>query len=205
MTPLDLQVTHAADAAVPAAVGRRHLLGIGAASLLPLLIPGVAAAAPPKRPTGDDVEVLGGLQRLELTLRELYDEAIAGVDGWTDQQAVVMTALREAHEEFANALSALLGNDAPGKRSEIAYATLRTAAKGTPDEVLVGMWGAESSAVATHLAALGALQGIDGAALTSAIQIAEARHCTMLAALAGLTDRALLLVDDEADSLEVKG
>lgn len=208
-----MQATHAAPGDASATVGRRRLLGLGlglgaGASLLPLLSAGTASAAaatPPKSPTADDIELLAAANRLELTLREIYDDAIGGVAGWSDEQAAVMVAIREAHEEFANALSGVLGADAPGERSEVVYAQLRNSAKGTPDEVIVAMWGVESAAVATHLAVLGQLEGTNGAALTASIQIAEARHGTMLAALAGITDRSLLLVDQEAAALEVKG
>lgn len=207
-----MQATHAASGVVPATVGRRRLLGLGlglgaGATLLPLLSAGTAAAAaaPPKSPTADDVDLLAAANRLELTLREVYDDAITGVAGWTDEQAAVMVAMREAHEEFANAISGALGADAPGERSETAYAALRNAAKGTPADVLVAMWGVESAAVATHMAILGQLVGTNGAALTASIQIAEARHCTILADLAGITDRSLLLVDQEAAAIEVKG
>lgn len=186
--------------------GRRAVLaaglgaGLGAAfALLPGLHGAAAAAAatPPKAPTEGDIEQLGAAQRLELSLRDVYDDAIGGVAGWNDEQAAVMVALRESHEEFANALSASLGTDAPGERSEVAYAELRNAAKGTPDEVLPKMWAVESRAVATHLAVLGALEGTDGAELTAAIIAAEARHCTVLADLAGIADPSLRLVDEE--------
>lgn len=207
-----MQVTHVAPGDASASIGRRRLLGLGlgigaGASLLPLLsagTAGAAAATPPKGPTADDIELLAAANRLEITLREVYDDAISGVSGWTDQQAAVMVAMREAHEEFANALSGALGSDAPGERSEVVYAQLRNAAKGSPADVIVAMWGVESAAVATHLAVLGQLEGTNGAALTASIQVAEARHCTILADLAGITDRSLLLVDQEAAAIEVK-
>ena len=78
-----------------------------------------AAATPPKAPTADDVELLAAAQRLELALRDVYDDAIANVADWADAEAAVMVAVREAHEEFANALSAALGRKAPNKRSEL--------------------------------------------------------------------------------------
>lgn len=193
------------DAIPPSAAsptGRRAVLaaGLGAAvTLLPVLAGSAAAAEgePPKKPTEDDLELLGAAQRLELSLRDVYDDAIGGVAGWTDEQAAVMVTLREAHEEFANALSSMLGTDAPGERSEVAYAELRNAAKGTPAEVIPAMWAVESRATATHLEVLGALVGTDGAELTAAIITAEARHSTALADLAGISDPTLRLVDEE--------
>lgn len=193
------------DAIPPSAAsptGRRAVLaaGLGAAATLLPVLAGSAAAADgeqPKKPTEDDLELLGAAQRLELSLRDVYDDAIGGVAGWTDEQAAVMVTLREAHEEFANALSSMLGTDAPGKRSEVAYAELRNAAKGTPAEVIPAMWAVESRATATHLEVLGALVGTDGAELAAAIITAEARHSTALADLAGISDPTLRLVDEE--------
>ena len=60
----------------------------------------------------------------------------------------------------------------------------------------------ESAAVATlprH--ARPSCRASNGAALVASIQIAEARHCTVLRDLAGVTDVGELLVDTEADSL----
>lgn len=59
--------------------------------------------------------------------------------------------------------------------------------------------------MAAHDEILGQLQGTNGAVLIASIQMAEARHCTALAALSGATDLAQLLVDDEADALQVNG
>jgi len=196
------------DAIPPSAAsptGRRAVLaaglgvGLGAAVTLLPMLSGTAAAdgTSPKKPTDDDLEVLGVAQRLELSLRDVYDDAISGVAGWTDEQAAVMVALREAHEEFANALSSMLGTDAPGKRSEVAYAELRVDTGGTPGDAVVELWAVESRATATHLEVLGSLVGTDGAELTAAIITAEARHSTALADLAGISDPSLRLVDEE--------
>ena len=196
------------DAIPPSAAsptGRRAVLaaglgvGLGAAVTLLPMLSGTAAAddTSPKKPTDDDLEVLGVAQRLELSLRDVYDDAISGVAGWTDEQAAVMVALREAHEEFANALSSMLGTDAPGKRSEVAYAELRVDTGGTPGDAIVELWAVESRATATHLEVLGSLVGTDGAELTAAIITAEARHSTALADLAGISDPSLRLVDEE--------
>lgn len=192
----------------PGAVGRRALIGAGAgvaaASLLPALVGRAAASAtPPKQPTDADVTLLAAAQQLELTLRDLYDVAITGITGWTDEEEAVMTFLREAHEEFANSISGALGRGATGERSEPLWAQLRPSARGTTADVLVAMWGVESAAVATHGDLLGQLAGTNGAALAASIQIAEARHCTVLADLAGITDPSLLLVDTEQPALEV--
>ena len=202
---MDKEVTHAAPAA---SMGRRRLLGTGlglgaATSLLPIMTATAAAAAtPPKAPTADDVELLATAQRLELSLRDVYDRAIADVAGWSDTQAAVMVAVRESHEEFANALSATLGRKAPNTRSEIAFATLNLDSTLDAAGALAALVTVESAAVATHRQVLGGLVGTDAAGLTAAIITAEARHCTVLADLAGVTDPSLRLVDVESDPVD---
>lgn len=219
---MEIEATHAGLAGARR-VGRRGLLAAGlggaSASLLPVLLGRAAATtpddstpdenttttAPPKRPSEADVALLGAAQQVELTMVALYDDAIAGVTGWSDEDAVVMVAFREAHEDSAVAISALLGRQAPNARSESLYSALAPSFVGGRDDVVATAWEAESAAVATHGELLGSLQGFNGATLIAAIQMAEARHCTVLADLLGTDDPALLLVDDEADPLEVNG
>lgn len=200
-----------------AGVGRRHLLGAGvggaALSLLPFLSSranassedGTTTTAPPKQPTDADATVLAGVQQVELTLVALYDTAIKEVTTWDDAQLVVLTAVREAHQEFASALNGILGRSATNASADALFAELSGGFKGDRGEVLLAMHEVESAAVATQQEAIGALQGTNGAALLASVQIAEARHCTILADLAGSDDLALLLVNDEAASLSVNG
>ena len=200
-------------------VGRRAALGAGAGgvalSLLPFLSgraaattppdsTTVATTAPPQRPTNDDLAVLGEAQVLELTARALYDEAIAA-GGWSEEQAVVMVYIREAHEAYAQSLAGLIGRTAPGVRSEKLFTSLKAGFGGSVDGTLAAAYALESAAVATHADVLSLLVGIDGAALIASIQMNEARFCTVLADLSGVTDEADLLVDSEADSLVGKG
>jgi Ferritin-like domain len=189
-------------------VARRGILaaGIGGAaiSLLPFLTGRASAAtetAPPKRPTSDDVSLLATAQQVELTATALYTQAIADVKGWTAEQAAVMVAMREAHLAFANSLSAILGKAAPGAPLDDLLASLGSSFAGDATNVIKAAADLESTAVATHTDVLGRLVGIDGAALIASIQIAEARHTTVLRSLAGSSDLAELLVDTEAASL----
>ena len=202
-----------------ARLGRRALIGAGvsgaAISLLPLVAASAAAssgtddattapttAAPPRRPTDADIGVLGATQLIELTARALYDAAIAAGE-WSDTEATAITTIREAHEAAAQALAGLLGGDAPGEMSQSLYDSLVNSFEGSIDDRLAAAYSLESSLVAGHSAALGQLQGIDGAALIAAIQSAEARHGTVLADLAGQTVVSTLLVLDEAAPLDV--
>jgi len=210
----DAPEAHEAHSAAPSRTSRRALLGLGiggaAVSLLPLLTGRAHASAatttaPPKRPTADDTELLGAAQQVELAAVALYDSAIAGVSGWTAAQAAVMFTFRDAHLAYANSLSALLGRTAPGTAAASVISSYRGEFGGDPASVCGASWSLESAAVATHGDILGLLQGVEGAALVASIQIAEARHCTVLADLAGLTDTASLLVDDEEAPLAVNG
>ena len=223
---MDIEVTEIGHQAAPQRVGRRALLGAsvgGAAlSLLPLMsgrasasattTPGentsTAAAttsttAPPKRPTDADVALLDFAQELELTARALYDKALAAK--WSANQAVVVTTIREAHEAYAQSLSGLLGRRASGTANETLLRQFATAWAGTPDKLLAAAYDFESAAVATYAEMLGKLQGTDAAQLIASIQIAEARHGTALADLAGSSDESELLVDTEAASLLGQG
>ena len=93
----------------------------------------------------------------------------------------------------------------PGTRSDSLFDGQVGSFAGTPDEALMAAAELESGAVATHAEILGALQSFNGAELIAAIQLAEARHCTVLAHLADSRDYAVLLVDKEAASLQVNG
>ena len=187
-------------------VGRRSLIAVGvggaAVSLLPFLADKVAAkaATPPQRPTTDDVAILGALQQIELAARDLYDKA-AGLSGWSAAELTVVTTIRESHEAFAQSIAGLLGADAPNTAATDIVKSLGSGFSGTAAKAAKAAHHLESALVATHMEALGALQGVDGATLVASIQMAEARHTTVFAELAGYTDDAHLLVDEDADSL----
>jgi hypothetical protein len=196
-------------------LGRRALIGAGvggaALSLVPFVSGHAAASAttdetttstttPPLRPTADDVALLAQAQQLELTAQALYDEALA-LSGWTDDQALVVTYLREAHQEYANALSGLLGRDAPGMMSEKVFGALKSDFAGSAEGVLAAAYALEATAAATHAEVLSQLQGTDAAALIASIQMNEARYGTVLADMQGSTDEADLLVTTDAESL----
>lgn len=215
---MDIEVTEIGENAAPTRLGRRALLGAGvggaALSLLPLFSGRASASpaegesttttAPPKRPTDADVALLGFAQQLELTARDLYDKALAA-SGWSADQLTVIATIRESHEAYAQSLSGLLGADAPGAPSDELLRTIGLAWAGTPSKFLEAAYHLESAAVATHADLIAQLQGTDAVSLIASIQIAEARHGTVLAAMDGLTDLPALLVEHEEDSLLVQG
>ena len=201
-------------------VGRRALLGAGfggaALSLLPLLSGRASASTPPTgdtaeaattttaaplRPTEEDVTLLGDAQRAELAAVTLFDQAIA-MGGRSDVQLTVVSNLREAHNAYANALSGLLGRQAPGTASEAVVTLYTDGFNGaSAGDMLDAAYELESALVATHTEILGSLVGTNGASLLASIQVNEARHGTVLADLNEKSDPADLLVDKEADSL----
>ena len=213
---MDMDVTEpaAADSAL-----RRRLLGIGlggaAVSLLPFLVgranattpttgPSATTAAttttaPPKRPSDNDVTLLGFAQSVELAARNLYDVAL-GTNDFDDNTRAVIATIRESHDAYAASLSAILGRLAPQTANPV-FDTLKSSFGGDKKSVLDAAYSLESTAVATHTDVLGKLQGTDGASLIASILIVEARHGTVLAYLNGSTDLDALLVDTEADAL----
>ena len=187
-------------------VGRRSVIAVGvggaAVPLLPFLHDKVAAksATPPQRPTTDDVAILGALQQIELAARDLYDNA-AGLSGWSAAELAVVAAVRESHEAFAQSIAGMLGVEAPNTVAADVVKSLGGGFSSTSAGAAKAAHQLESALVATHLEALGMLQGVDGATLIASIQMAEARHTTVFGELAGYTDDAHLLVDEDSASL----
>ena len=159
------------------------------------------STVPPRRPTEDDTTLLAAALEIELTAQGLYVRAIQTVNGWTEAEATVMTTLRQAHLAYGNSLSGLLGKSAPSTRDEALFNQWKSDFSGGTADVLKKAAELESSLVASYLDVLAKLQGLNGASLVASIITAEARHSTVLRDLAGVTDEAELLVDNEEASL----
>lgn len=212
---VDIDVTEPTPA--DSATGRRRLLGIGlggaAASLLPFLggrasaatttpattPPATTTTASPKRPTADDISLLGFAQTVELAAGALYDVALQ-LDGFDTNQRAVLAAIREAHRAYAASLSAMLGRAAPQSVNPV-FDTLKSSFGGDPAGALKAAYALESTAVATHTDIIGKLVATDGANLIASILIVEARHGTVLASMNKATKLDDLLVNNEADAL----
>jgi hypothetical protein len=156
---------------------------------------------PPKRPTDNDIALLGAAQKAEFTALALYDLAIARVKGWTPEQTVVITTLGGSHQAYANAFSGMLGRVAPNAPDETILGKFDAKFTGGPDDLVKAAADLESALVATHIDILSKLQGVNGATQIAAIVSAEGRHVTALRDLAGSTSLSDLLVDTEAASL----
>jgi len=156
---------------------------------------------PPSRPTADDIPLLAFAQSFELTLRDLYDEAIgAGVA--EGDAGPVFSTLRENHEEYGNVLAGIIGTDAPQRRDDAIFDQF---VSGFQNADVVGVASAaydvESTAVATHNELIGQLTGVDAAATLAALLVIESRHCTVLAHLAGNGEDMAALIENAATAL----
>ncbi len=156
--------------------------------------------ASPARPTEADVELLSFAQQFELTARDLYDVALAGAVKDTEH-VNVFRAFRENHEEYANALSALLGVDAPQERDDASFDSLEGSFGGDDlDGVIAAAYELESAAVVTHTDLVGRLEGVEGAKTLSAALLVESSHCTVLASVAGDGEDLAAMLDNSATS-----
>jgi hypothetical protein len=154
------------------------------------------SAATPLRPTAEDVVLLAFAQQVELTIRDLYDEAIVG-DVFADTGVrQTVTAIREAHDAYNQSLSSLLGRQAPNQRDQKLFDSLKKSFAADAASVTVAAANLENIGVATHTSLLGQLVGLDGARLIASILIVQARHAVVLNALAGVTDISDQLASD---------
>jgi rubrerythrin len=140
---------------------------------------------PARRPTEADEELLGFMQQVEAAVVRLYDTALAG-NALDDTSRAVFSAIRESHQGYGQAAGALLGQAAP-KAAEAELPELGDLDVGATSvsAVAEAALRAEAIALATHRDTVGQLEGTDGARLVASIAVMEARHCTVLAELAG--------------------
>lgn len=160
-----------------------------------------ATTTAPRRPTADDVTLLGFAQTVELTARDLYQAALDG--GLADSDlADVFTTLRDNHKEYANRLSGILGVDAPQQRDDALFDELVGGFEGG-DAVDVATSGIdlEATIVATHTDLVGRLAGVDGFAAIASFLVVEGRHGTVLADVAGHGDDLDAMLITEAQPL----
>lgn len=193
-------VTHTdpGDDTTVARSSRRSLLGAGiGAGVL-----GVAFAAATGQTIGavgtatDEGELLARAMQLELTARDLYDEAIAA-----GASAELPSILREQHEAYAQAIAGATGRSANARNQEV-FDALR-ASFATADDAAVATAGyeLESIASATHTSLLGSITDLAAARLVASIAVVEARHAAVLAAASGQGDDLDALLVNSADPL----
>ena len=158
-----------------------------------------ATTPPPSRPTEQDTPLLAFALTTELTIRDLYDQAI-GSGSFDETTTVTMTAIRDSHGAYSQSLSALLGRVAPTSPDTDLFDKLKGDVTGDTTALANALAQIENVAVATHTKLVSSLLGVEGAALLASILIVEARHATVLQTLGGATSLADQLVGD-ADPL----
>ena len=142
---------------------------------------------PPRRPTAEDIALLTFAQKVEMTVRDLYDEAIDAKVFSDATVAETVITIREAHEAYSQSLSGLLGRVAPNTRDDTIFDELKQGFTGDAASAAAAAADLENVAVATHTDLLGQLVGTDGATLVASILVVEARFATVLRALSGAT------------------
>ena len=200
-----------------AAGARRRLIGAGLAGLVGSLVPVLAgragATAPPdqttttapaRQPVPSDKALLGAAQRAELAATALYDTALTGRQLVGEQRAVI-AGIREAHEAYAQSLSAILGKAAPDIAEQAVVEQFGGPFGGPVGGMLEAAVELENILVATHTELVGLLEGTDGSSLIASILVVEARHATALADMAGITDLDQLLVNDASPLAATEG
>lgn len=140
---------------------------------------------PPRRPTAADSTLLGFAQQAELAARDLYQAAVSAGSGGTHTPSVA--ALAAHHDAASQAISALIGRDAPQARLDEVFDAYESRFSGDTDTFALAAHELENTLLTTHLSLLEALEGTDGAALVASVVIAEARHVSAAAAMAGLS------------------
>lgn len=144
-----------------------------------------STTAAPRRPTAADTDLLGFAQTVELAARDLYRLAVE--QGAGGNQLPSLAAIAAHHDAYAQAISAVIGTEAPQERDENLFGTLRAAFDTKADSVARAGHDLENLLVVTHQSLLAALDGTEGAALVASIMNIEARHSAALAVLAGLS------------------
>ena len=160
-----------------------------------VIAPAPTTTPAPKRPTAADIELLAVAQTIELAIRDLYDAALAA-NSFEGATAEAVTAIREAHEAYAQSISGLIGADAPGIRSDKLYNAQRSNFSGSAAAVAQAAADLENVACATHLDILGSLIGVDATGLIASILVVEARHATVLNIIAGASTLSNQLASD---------
>jgi hypothetical protein len=189
------------DLASQIPTSRRSLLsvGVGASILATALssLNGVSASAlEASTSIEEDRQLMKLAMALELAARDLYDLARdSGAD------PTVTLAMREQHESYAQALAGASGGSA-NTRYEAVFVQFRNRfATSNTASMARAAYDLESAAVATHTELLGVLSEASSARLIASIISAEARHCAVLANLAGLGNDLDALLVNSADPI----
>ena len=170
------------------AVGAAGVVGVAGAAAVWASGSGSAA---PTAPTTADTALLEQAMLLELTARDLYREALGGLDGVGED---LLTVLQGNHGSYAESIAGAAGLSAAG-RNETVFDALKDAfAEG---DVLAAHT-LEQTAVATHTELAAQYESVQAINLTASILVVEARHATVLADIAGVTDLDVIFGNEQS-------
>ena len=187
------------------ASSRRSLLGLGglvAAGTAVALASSASAAAAPGKPTDADRAALEAALRLELTARDLYQQAAAELDGDAAQLARVVGA---NHGAYAQAISGAIGISANERNEDVFNAQRSLFAVSDAQAFGAAALALENIAVATHTELLANYESIDAIELTASIIVTESRHAVVFTSLAGFASNLDEMLSNSAAPLELSG
>jgi rubrerythrin len=193
-----------AEPATDTSLSRRSLVSrvgaVGVAGLAAALVIDrsafVTAAGPDERPgvpTESDKVLLFQLMALELAAKELYQAAL---EGRSDDLAIVIEAMVDNHQAYAQAMSGATGLSADRTNEDVVADNL-DAFTGTDDELFAAAHALEQTAVSTYTSLIDAWESTNAISLTASIAVVEARHATVFADLLGVDDLDVLFGNDQ--------
>lgn len=150
---------------------------------------------PRRRPSAADEPMLGFSQQVEAAIVEMYDRALTA-GSLDDTARTVLTTIRESHQAYGHASSALLGQAAPRGGSIDVPEIAELAVDGSMQAIAESAVQAEAIAIATHTEVIGQLEGTDGARQLASMVTMASRHCVVLNELAGRTGLDALEIPD---------
>jgi hypothetical protein len=178
------------------ATSRRSLIrtagtaGVVGAAVALASRPAVAAPAPVP-PNDVDTALLQQAMILELTASDLYQVALsAGVSSGITELFEVIAA---NHTAYAQSIAGVAGLSASGRNDEV----FDSLSEQFADDSVLAAHQLEQTAVSTHTALLGTYESARAVNLTASIVVVEARHATVLADVAGVTDLDIVFGDDQ--------
>ena len=148
------------------------------------VVDSATTTVPPARPTSNDMDTLVALHEAEVAARDLYQKTIDAASVSDPDKLAIVTLLREHHRAYAQALAAILAKKATNLANAAIY-DANVEAFGSSTKFAEAAFALENTLIATHTAAVGTLEGTEGAALIASIIITEGRHAVVVAELAG--------------------
>ncbi len=165
----------------------------------------------PGAPTGDDAAALAGMLGAEIAARDLYRIALGA--GLSEAQEAgnpnVFAVIADGHDAYADSIAGIVGIPAQsaGNQSLIddRRADFESADVGAVADAAYLL---ESELLAAYTQLVGEARNVDAATLMASILVVEARHCAIMATLAGKGNDLVALLDNDVQpspSLEEAG